>query len=180
MGPSTVFILILPGKEEPGTIVVRCPKISQGQPSLLRGMGRIQPDSLPAECEIEMDGGVLYEGQGALSGKEAFLSITQSSMTVRTNQDPLPGQYVFRPPALKVVLPSGRERRSPWGDPNGLGGRSWRAECIRIRFPGEFGAGGLVLGSRAWQILESAETASQRQADFPGPQPRCDSPRRPR
>jgi hypothetical protein len=148
---SEASAVFLPGKEEPGTIVVKCPKISQGQPSLLRGMGRIPMDGLPGECDIEMDWDVLYEGQGDLSGKEAFLSVTQSSMTVRTNQDPftayslsreplnvgpgsewkryssvtkirnkpalehmligfnlsVPGQYVFRPPTLTVVLPSG-------------------------------------------------------------------------
>jgi hypothetical protein len=156
---SEASAVFLPGKEEPGTIVVKCPKISQGQPSLLRGMGRIPPESLPAECEIEMDWDVLYDGHGELSGKEAFLSVTQSSMTVRTNQDPftayslprktgnggppagwkryssitkvrnkpdlehmligfnlsVPGQYVFRPPILKITLPSGERTVFPLG-----------------------------------------------------------------
>jgi hypothetical protein len=154
---SEASAVFLPGKEEPGTIVVKCPKISQGQPSLLRGMGRISPGDLPGECDIEMDWDVLHEGQGELTGKEAFLSVTQSSMTVRTNQDPftayslpreplnggpgkewrryssvtkirnnpalehiligfnlsVPGQYVFRPPTLTVVLPSGERLAFP-------------------------------------------------------------------
>jgi hypothetical protein len=156
---SEASAVFLPGKAEPGTIVVKCPKISQGQPSLLRGMGRIPPDSLPGECDIEMDWDVLYEGQGELSGKEAFLSVTQSSMTVRTNPDPFtayslpremgndglpagwrryasitkvrnkpdlehmligfnlsaPGQYIFRPPTLKLVLPSGEKKAFTMG-----------------------------------------------------------------
>jgi hypothetical protein len=120
-------------------------------------MGRISPGDLPGECDIEMDWDVLHEGQGELTGKEAFLSVTQSSMTVRTNQDPftayslpreplnggpgkewrryssvtkirnnpalehiligfnlsVPGQYVFRPPTLTVVLPSGERLAFP-------------------------------------------------------------------
>lgn len=156
---SEASAVFLPGKEEPGTIVVKCPKISQGQPSLLRGMGRIPPESLPGECDIEMDWDVHFDGQGELSGKEAFLSVTQSAMTVRTNRDPFtayslprevggaghgagwrrfssvtkirnkpdlehmligfnlsaPGEYLFKPPVLRVVLPSGEQISFPLG-----------------------------------------------------------------
>lgn len=154
---SEASAVFLPGQEKPGTIVVKCPKISQGQPSLLRGMGRIPPDGMPGECDIEMDWDVLFEGQGELTGKEAFLSVTQSAMTVRTNQDPftayslprdvanggpgkewkryssvtkirnkpalehmligfnlsVPGHYIFRPPTLTLVLPSGERLAFP-------------------------------------------------------------------
>lgn len=85
---SEASAVFLPGKGEPGTIIVKCPRISLEQPSLLRAMGRIPPEGLPGECDIEMEWEVLYEGQGQMTGKEAFLSVTQSSMTVRTNQDP--------------------------------------------------------------------------------------------
>ena len=149
---SEASAVFLSAKDEPGTIIIKCPKISLEQPSLLRGMGRIPPEGLPGECDIEMEWEVLYEGAGQLTGKEAFMSVTQSSMTVRTNQDPftaysLPatvsggipggqwhryssvtkirnnpalehmligfnlsaaGQFILKPPALTVVLPSGQ------------------------------------------------------------------------
>jgi hypothetical protein len=156
---SEASAVFLPGKDEPGTIIIKCPKISLEQPSLLRAMGRIPPEGLPGECDLEMEWEVLYEGQGQLTGKEAFLSVTQSAMTVRTNQDPFtayslpkevpggvrtgqwhrytsvtkirnrpalehmligfnlssPGQFVLKPPALHLVLPSGARLPFPLG-----------------------------------------------------------------
>lgn len=71
-----------------GTIVVSCAKASQGCPSMLRAMGRIPVNGLPGECDLEMDWEMLYQGPSELTGKEAFLSVTQGSMTTRTNLDP--------------------------------------------------------------------------------------------
>jgi len=85
---SEASAIFLPGRGEPGTIIVRCPRINLGQASLLRGMGRIPPAALPGECDVEMTWEVHYQGNGELTGKEAFLSLTQSAMTVRTNWDP--------------------------------------------------------------------------------------------
>ena len=156
---SEATAVFMPGKDEPGNIIIKCPKISLEQPSLLRAMGRVLPDALPGECDLQMDWDVLYEGQGDLTGKEAFMSVTQSSMTVRTNPDPFtayslpasveggvpkgqwfryssvtkirnnpamehmligfnlsaPGQYLFKPPSLQVVLPSGERMPFPLG-----------------------------------------------------------------
>ena len=85
---SEASALFLPGGDLAGTIVVNCAKASQGCPSILRAMGRIPVDGLPGECDLEMDWEVLYQGLAELAGNPPFLSVTQGSMTTRTNLDP--------------------------------------------------------------------------------------------
>jgi hypothetical protein len=85
---SEASALFLPGGDVAGTIVVNCAKASQGCPSILRAMGRIPVDGLPGECDLEMDWEVLCQGLAELAGNPAFLSVTQGSMTTRTNLDP--------------------------------------------------------------------------------------------
>ncbi len=98
---SEASAVFLPGRNEPGKILIHYPRISLGQPSLLRAMGRMGPDCFPGDCDLEMTWDVLYEGRGSLSGKEAFLSLTQSAMTVRNNPDPLTAY------SIPVEVPAG-------------------------------------------------------------------------
>lgn len=105
---SEASAVFLPGGDVAGTIVVRCAKVSRGCPSMLRAMGRIPVNGLPGECDLEMDWEILYQGPEELTGKEAFLSVTQGSMTMRPNLDPHTAYSLPREPG--EPRPSGEWR----------------------------------------------------------------------
>jgi hypothetical protein len=86
-GGSRASAVFIPSGGEGGRVRIDCEHIDPGHPLQFRAVGRQRPGLVPSPSVIEMEWDVHYAGQKPLSGREVTMSLTQSALMVRENDD---------------------------------------------------------------------------------------------
>ena len=86
-GGSKAAAVFIPAQDGAGRVLIECDKVDPAHPPTFRAVGRQSPTSIPAPCEVEMTWDVHFVGPSPVSGKEAVMSLTQSSLMNRANFD---------------------------------------------------------------------------------------------
>jgi len=104
-GRSVATAAFLPEAKRVGCVLVDCHEVEPGHSPELRAIGRQDPRLIPAPCEVEMKWLVHYIGPQPMGGREAVMSLTQSSQMAGDNMD-LVAAYSL-PEGPVATLPGG-------------------------------------------------------------------------